>query len=168
MNLMREIRIEKVILNIGVGESGDKLAKAERVLGGITGRKPARTQAKRTIREWGVKQGESIGCKVTLRGEGAAKILKRLFDAVERRLSEKCFDGKGNFAFGVKEHIDIPGVSYDPEIGIFGIDVCVTLQRPGYRIRRRRRRPKAIPKRHCIVKGEAINFITEKFGVQVV
>ncbi|KUO41603.1 MAG: 50S ribosomal protein L5 [Candidatus Hadarchaeaceae archaeon] len=168
MNLMREIRIEKVTLNIGVGEGGDKLAKAERVLGSITGRKPARAQAKQTIREWGVKQGEPIGCKVTLRGEEATKILKRLFDAVERRLSEKCFDGKGNFAFGVKEHIDISGVSYDPEIGIFGIDVCVTLQRPGYRIKRRRRQPKVIPKRHCIVKEEAINFITEKFGVQVV
>ncbi len=168
MNLMRDIRIEKVTLNIGVGEGGDKLAKAERVLESITGRKPARTQAKRAVREWGVKKDEFIGCKVTLRGEEATKILKRLFDAVERRLSEKCFDGKENFAFGVKEHIDISGISYDPEIGIFGVDVCVTLQRPGYRVRRRRRQPKAIPKRHCIVKEEAINFVTEKFGVQVV
>lgn len=168
MNLMREIRIEKVTLNIGVGEGGDKLAKAERVLESITGRKPARTQAKQTIREWGVKKGEFIGSKITLRGEEATKILKRLFNAVERRLSKKCFDGKGNFAFGVKEHIDISGISYDPEIGIFGIDVCVTLQRPGYRVRRRRRQPKAIPKRHSIAKEEAINFITEKFGVQVV
>jgi len=167
MNLMREIQIEKVTLNIGVGEGGDKLANAERVLESITGRKPARAQAKRAIREWEVKQGEPIGCKVTLRGEEATKILKRLFDAVERRLSEKCFDGKGNFAFGIKEHIDISGISYDPEIGIFGIDVCVTLQRPGYRIRRRKRQPKAIPKRHSIAKEEAINFIIEKFGVQV-
>jgi len=168
MNPMREIKIEKVTLNIGVGAGGDKLANAERVLKGITGRKPARTQAKQTIREWGIKQGESVGCKVTLRDEEAVKSLKRLFDAVERSLNKDCFDDGGNFAFGIKEHIDIPGVSYDPEVGLFGMDVCTTLRRPGYRTRRRRRQPKAIPKSHRVTKEEAISFITEKFGVQVV
>jgi large subunit ribosomal protein L5 len=167
MKPMREIRIEKVTLNIGAA-GGEKLANAERVLESITGRKPARTQAKRTIREWGIKRGAPIGCKVTLRGEEAVKTLKRLFDAVERRLNKECFDDGGNFAFGVKEHIDIPGVSYDPEIGLFGMDVCATLCRPGYRIRRRRRQPRAIPKSHRVTKEEAINFIVEKFGVQVV
>jgi len=168
MNPMREIKIEQVTINIGVGGGGDKLVNAERVLGGITGRKPVRTQAKRTIREWEIKQGESVGSKVTLRGEEAVKTLKRLFDAVERRLNKDCFDDGGNFAFGIKEHIDIPGVSYDPEVGLFGMDVCATLCRPGYRIRRRRRQPKAIPKSHRVTKEEAINFIPEKFGVQVV
>lgn len=168
MKPMREVKIEKVTLNIGVGEGGDKLAKADRVLKGITGRKPARTQAKRTIREWGIKRGESVGCKVTLRDEEAVKTLKRLFDAVERRLNKNCFDDGGNFAFGIKEHIDIPGVSYDPEVGLFGMDVCVTLSRPGYRTRRRRRQPKAIRKSHRVSKEEAIDFIAKKFGVQVV
>ncbi len=168
MNSMREIMIEKVTLNIGIGGGGDKLANAERVLGSITGRKPARTQAKQTIRERGTKGGEPVGCKVTLRGEEAVKTLKRLFDAVERHLNKGCFDDGGNFAFGIKDHIDIPGLSYDPEVGLFGLDVCTTLCRPGYRIRRRRRQPKAIPKSHRVTKEEAINFITEKFGVQVV
>ncbi len=168
MNPMREIKIEQVTINIGVGGGGDKLVNAERVLEGITGRKPTRTQAKRTIREWGITQGESVGSKVTLRGEEAVKTLQRLFDAVERRLNKGCFDDGGNFAFGIKVHIDIPGVSYDPEVGLFGMDVCATLCRPGYRIRRRRRQPKAIPKSHRVTKEEAINFITEKFGVQVV
>lgn len=168
MKPMREVKIEKVTLNIGVGEGGDKLAKAERVLKSITGRKPARTQAKRTIREWGIKQGESVGCKVTLRSEEAEKTLDRFFNAVERRLNNNCFDDGGNFAFGIKEHIDIPGVSYDPEVGLFGMDVCVTLSRPGYRTRRRRRQPKAIRKSHRVSKEEAIDFIAKKFGVQVV
>ena len=167
MNPMREIRIEKVTLNMGVGGGGDKLAKAERVLGDITGRKPTRTHAKQTIREWGVKGGEPIGCKVTLRGEDAVKTLKRLLDAVERRLSKDRFDNGGNFAFGIKEHIDIPGVSYDPEIGILGMDVCVTLYRPGYRIRCRQRRARSIPKSHRITKEEAMNFVIEKFKLQV-
>ena len=167
MNPMREIWIEKVTLNIGVGEGGDKLVKAEKVLESIAGQKPTRTYAKRMIREWRIKRGEPIGCKVTLRGELATKMLKRLFDAVEQCLSVERFDDRGNFAFGIKEHIDIPGASYDPEIGIFGMDVCVTLCRPGYRIKRRQRLARSIPKSHQITKDEATNFIAEKFGVQV-
>lgn len=168
MNPMREVKIEKIVLNVGVGEGGDKLAKAERVLGNITGRKPARTYAKKTIREWGIKKGEPIGCKVTLRGEEATKTLNRLLDAIERRLNKSCFDDGGNFAFGIKEHIDVPRVTYDPEIGIFGMDVCTTLCRSGYRIGRRKRQPKTIPRGHRVTKEEAINFITDKFRVQVV
>lgn len=164
---MRDVKLGHVVLNIGVGEGGDKLAKAERVLESITGRKPTRTYAKRTIREWGIKRGEPIGCKVTLRGELATKTLNRLLDGIERRLSIERFDNRGNFAFGIKEHIDIPGVSYDPEVGIFGMDVCVTLFRPGYRVGRRRRLARSISRSHQIPKDEAANFITEKFGVQV-
>lgn len=167
MNPMREIRIEKVVLNVGAGEGGDKLAKAEKVLESITEQKPARTYAKKAIREWGVKRGGPIGCVATLRGEPAIEILKRLLDAVDRRVKASSFDNGGNFTFGIREHIDIPGARYDPEIGIFGMDVCVTLMRPGYRIRRRRRLARPIPPSHRVTKEEAINFITSKFGAQV-
>lgn len=165
---MREVRIEKVVLNVGTGEGGDKLVKAEKVLESIAKQKPARTHAKKAVREWGVKQGAPIGCMVTLRGERAIEILKRLFDAVERRVKADSFDSGGNFAFGIKEYIDIPGVSYDPEIGVFGMDVCVTLMRPGYRIKRRQRLARGIPPSHKITREEAINFVSSKFGVQVV
>jgi len=164
---MRAIRLEKVVLNIGVGEGGEKLTKAEKVLEQLTGRKPARTLARRTVREWGVRQGEPIGCLVTLRGEGAEEMLKRLLRAVEGKLKAGAFDERGNFSFGIKEHIDVPGVTYDPDIGIFGMDVCVSLGRPGYRIKHRRRQPHKIPASHLLTKQEAMDFMGERFGVQV-
>jgi large subunit ribosomal protein L5 len=168
MNPMRDIRIDKVVLNMGIGEGGDKLTNAEKVLERIAKQKPARTYAKKPVRDWGVKLGSPIGCVVTLRGKRAVETLNRLLDAVERRVKRDSFDKGGNFAFGIKEHIDIPGISYDPELGVFGMDVCVTLIRPGYRIRRRRRLDRPIPPRHKITKEEAINFATDKFGIQVI
>jgi large subunit ribosomal protein L5 len=168
MNPMRDIKIEKVVLNIGAGGGGDKLVNAEKVLERIAKQKPARTHAKKPVREWGVTLGSPIGCVVTLRGKQAVETLNRLLDAVERRVKKTSFDKGGNFAFGIKEHIDIPGISYDPELGVFGLDVCITLMRPGYRIRRRRRLARHIPPSHRITQEEAINFVSSKFGVQVV
>jgi large subunit ribosomal protein L5 len=165
---MREIRVEKVVLNVGVGEGGEKLAKAESVLEKITDQKPARTYAKSTIRDWGLKKGSPIGCKVTLRGQKAEEILNKLFDAVERRVRKNSFDGRGNFSFGIREHIDIPGISYDPAVGIFGMDVCVSLGRPGYRLKWRQRASRRIPPSHLISGEEAIDFIIKKFGVEIV
>lgn len=167
MNPMRTIELEKVTLNVGVGEGGDKLDKVERVLTGLAGRKPARTLAKKTIREWRVRLGEPIGHMLTFRGRAAEAMLERLLRAVDNRLTERCFDSIGNFSFGIREYIDIPGVGYDPEIGMFGMDVCVSLQRPGYRIRHRRRQRRAIPHAHRISKQEAMGFVHERFGVRV-
>jgi large subunit ribosomal protein L5 len=165
---MKEIKVWKVVLNMGVGEGGDKLAKAESVLEKIAGQKPARTYAKGTIRDWGVKKGGPIGCKVTIRGRRAEETLNKLFDAIERRVKKNSFDGQGNFSFGIKEHIDVPGISYDPAIGIFGMDVCVSLYRPGYRVKWRRRAPRRISSSHLISREEAVDFITRKFGVEMI
>jgi large subunit ribosomal protein L5 len=127
-----------------------------------------RTYAKRTIQTFGIRKGEPIGCKVTLRGERAVDFLRRAFPIIKNRLSSKQFDNYGAFSFGIEEHIDFPDVSYNPEIGIFGMDVCVFLARPGYRVARRKIKRSKIGSSHRVTKEEAIKFITEEFGVEVV
>lgn len=166
-NPMREIKLAKVIVHIGVGKSGDVLEKAKKVLQEITGQKPCTKQAKMTIKEFGTREGEPIACMTTLRGERAAAFLKRGLDAVGNTLKKSSFDENGNFAFGIKEHIEIPGTKYVPELGIFGMDVIGSLERLGFRIKRRRIRPTAIGKSHRISKNDAVNFMTTKFNVQI-
>jgi len=164
---MRKPRIAKLTINIGVGESGERLTKAETMLENLVGQKPIRRRAKQTNRDFGIRRGEPIAVKVTLRGEKAEKMLDRLLEAVDRKLKAGNFDEHGNFCFGIDEHINIPGVEYDPEIGIFGMDVCVTLERPGYRVAKRKRQRKKLATKHKLTKDEGIVFAMEKFNVIV-
>ncbi|ASI98212.1 50S ribosomal protein L5 [Thermococcus celer] len=164
---MRRPRIEKVTINIGVGESGERLTKAEKMLEALVGQKPIRRRAKQTNKDFGIRRGEPIAVKVTLRGKKAEEMLRRLLAAVDNKLKASNFDEHGNFCFGIDEHINIPGVEYDPEIGIFGMDVCVTLGRPGFRVAKRKRGRKKIPNRHKLTKEEGIVFAMEEFKVTV-
>lgn len=168
MNQMREIIVGKVVLNIGVGEGGRELSNAEGVLRDVAGQEPVRTHAKQSNQTFGVRQGAPIGCKVTLRGDLAIEALEELLKAEGNELKESSFDEYGNFSFGIDEHIEIPGMDYDPSIGIFGIDVSVNLVRPGFRIKRRRRQPRPIPDSHRVDEEEAIEFVKQRFGVRVV
>lgn len=163
---MRKIQVEKITLNIGTGEPGDSLTKAMKLLKIITGAKPVETVTKKRIPTWKVRPGLSIGCKVTLRGEKAKKLLKQLLGAVDYMLSEDRFDKFGNFSFGIKEYINIPDVKYDPEVGIIGLEVAVTLKRPGFRVKRRRLRRANIPKKHQVTKEEAVKFMQDEFDVK--
>ena len=167
MNQMKNIRIEKVTLNIGAGKDQARLEKGISLLNTISNATPIKTITKKRIQEWGLRPGLPIGCKITLRRERAMSMLPRLLDAVENRLNERQFDNNGNIAFGITEYIGIPGVKYDPKIGIMGLEVCVTLERPGYRIKRRRVLPRKIPAKHRISKQEAIEFISSKFNIMV-
>ena len=167
-NPMRRVRISKVVLNIGVGESGEPLEKAAKVLELLTGQKPSFRRAKRTIRDFGIHKREPIGVVVTVRGEKAGEVLRRLLKAKEDRLPNSSFDEFGNVNFGIKEHIDIPGMKYDPDIGIFGMNVCVSLERPGYRVMRRRRMRSKVGGKHRVGREEAIEFFKREFGVEVV
>ncbi|MBS7287695.1 MAG: 50S ribosomal protein L5 [Candidatus Freyarchaeota archaeon] len=165
-NPMYKPFIAKVVVNMGIGSSGEKLVKAMKVLESITGQKPVECRAKKTIRDFGIRKREPIGCKVTLRGEAARKFLEKALDAVEKTLNPDSFDHHGNISFGIREHIDIPETKYDPELGVFGMDVCVSFERPGYRVSRRKRRKSRIPKKQRVTKEEAILILKREFNVK--
>ncbi|MBI5389421.1 50S ribosomal protein L5 [Candidatus Woesearchaeota archaeon] len=163
---MRKIRIEKITLNIGAGKEQARLEKAVKLLKAITGIEPVKTTTMKRIQAWGLRPGLPIGCKLTVRGKKAESLFKRLLQARDNLLSEKQFDMNGNLTFGIPEYIDIPDAKYDPDIGIMGLMVCVTLARPGYRICKRRIATKKIPHKHKVTKGDAITFM-KKLGVQI-
>ncbi len=168
MNSMKEIKLGKVVLNMGIGQGGRELSNAENVLQKIAQQTPVRTYARQTNQTLGVRQGTPVGCKVTLRKRKAEKTLENLLNVKGNELKESSFDSNGNFSFGIEEHIEIPEMDYDPDVGIFGMDVNVNLVRPGFRIKKRKRKPRKIPESHRINKEEAIEFVEQELGVQVV
>lgn len=163
----REVRIEKVVFNIGAGETGDRLTKARQLLERLTGRKPLLTRARKREQAFKIRKGETIGTKVTFRGKAAEEMLKKSFEAVESKISRRSFDKFGSFSFGVREYIDFPGARYDPTIGLLGFDVCVSLVRPGKRVALRRRASAKIPVRHRVTPNEAVEFVQKQFKVDV-
>jgi len=165
MNKMKEIRVEKVVINIGCGETGEKLERAKRLLHSLTEKKIllTRTSGRTTF---GTPKGRAIGCKVTLRGNDATEFLKRALDSIDFKIRKKSFDTQGNFSFGIKEHISIPKVRYDPSIGIYGMDVCIRLERRGYRVLRKKN-PSKIPKDHRIKPEEAREWMIKNFNIKV-
>jgi large subunit ribosomal protein L5 len=164
---MREIFIGKVVVNITVGQSGEPLDRAMTILENLTAQKPVVRRAKQTIRNWGIRRNEPISCIVTLRKYKAEEFLRKTFPAVGNRINPRSFDKQGNFAFGIREHIDIPGQRYDPSLGIVGMDIMATVERPGYRITRKRRSKSRVSKSHRITREESIEFIKQSFGVEV-
>ena len=166
-NPMREVKIGKVVVNIGVGKSGEAIERGKRVLEQITGQKPSQRRAKKSIRDFGIHEGEPIGVVVTVRGPRTEGLLTKLLAAREKKLQSSSFDARGSVSFGIKEHIEIPGTRYDPAIGILGLNISVLLERPGYGVSRRRRRTTRVGKAHLVTKEESVSFFQEKFGVSV-
>lgn len=167
MNPMRQIRIAKVVVNIGVGEAGDTLLKAQTVLERLTGQRPIQTHSRKTNRDFGIRKGMPIGAKVTLRGERAWSFLRTALQARNNVLARYNFDDEGNFSFGVVDYTDFEGQKYDPEVGLFGMDVSVVLQRPGRRVVERRVAPRHIPHRHRVPRREAIAWVEENLKAEV-
>ncbi|MCJ7763064.1 50S ribosomal protein L5 [Candidatus Bathyarchaeota archaeon] len=165
---MLKPRIEKVVVNLCVGKSGEPLEKASKVLKELTNQTPVKKKAKKTIRDFGVRQGEPIACVVTLRKQKAIDFLKKVLPVVDNKISRSSFDRQGNFAFGIKEHIEIAGVKYDPDTGIFGMDVCVSMSRPGYRVKNRRKGKAPLGSKHVLTPEEAVVFVKQTLGVEIV
>ena len=168
MSGMRDLYVDKVVINIGVGEAGERLVKAEKVLEMVTGQKPVETISKTVNRDLGIRQGMPLGCKVTLRGEVAEDFIRMALPIREMRVPEYSFDKEGNMSFGISDYTDFEGMKYDPEIGIFGMDINVVLRRPGNRITQRALLKRRIPKSHRVDRDEAIQYMKDKFEVEVV
>lgn len=166
-NVMRKIKVAKVTLNIGTGKEKSALEKGTKLIKHITGIDPVVTKTKKRIPSWGLRPGLAIGCKLTLRGKEAEKILERLLHAKDRKLSRKQFDNEGNFSFGIPEYIDIQNIKYNPEIGITGLEVAVTLERPGFRIKRKKIGNSIVPRKHRISREDSIAFISSNFNVKM-
>ena len=162
---MREPRIEKVVVHMAVGEGGRELQNAQEILEEVTGEETVRTLAKRTVQEFEIREGDPIGAKTTLRGDDADAFLETALPLTELSVSQ--FDDTGNFSFGVAEHTEFPSQEYDPQIGIYGLDVTVTLVRPGYRVSKRDQETRSIPSGHQMTPDDAASYVESTFDVEV-
>merc|ERR1711975_69795 len=143
-----------LILNISVGESGDRLTRAAKVLEQLSGQQPVFEKARYTVRTFGIRRNEKISTHVSMRGEKAEEILERGLKVKEYELRKKNFSATGNFGFGIMEHIDL-GLKYDPSTGIYGMDFYVVMKRAGgARVAKRRAKKSHVGNAHRISKKD--------------
>jgi large subunit ribosomal protein L5 len=166
-NPMRELKVSKITLNFGAGKDQQLLEKGIRLLEKISGKPPVQVKTNKRIPGWGLRPGLPVGAKITIRGKEAEDIIRKTLTAKENRLTQRNFDNNGNVAFGVPEYIEISGMKYDPDIGMLGFEISITIERPGYRVKSRRLRMGKISKNHRVTKEDSIEFMKQKFGVKI-
>ena len=163
-NPMKEIKIEKVILS--VGGTGENLEKDVKLLRILTGRTPAKMKSRKRIPALGVRPKLEVGALVTIRKK-REETLKKMLSAEDNTL-RKSQISENTFSFGIKEYIEIPGVEYQRDIGIRGLDVTVTFKRAGKRVRKKKAKRGKIPCRQKVSKEEIIKFMEEEFNTKFV
>ena len=161
-NRTRNIRIDKVVLS--VGGTAEHLEKGAKLLKIVTGRKPAKMKSQKRIPNFGVRPNLEVGAVVTIR-DNLNETLKRMLAAVENKLKARQVSDN-NFSFGIKEYIEIPGMEYQRDLGIMGLDVTVVFKRMGRRVKLRKAKPGKIPARQKITREEIIKFMEENFKTE--
>merc|ERR1712142_884320 len=162
VNPMKEMRIAKLCINICVGESGDRLVRAGKVLEAPTGQTPVFSKARYTVRTFGIRRNEKIAVHCTVRGTKAEEILEKGLKVKEYELRKGNFSSNGNFGFGIQEHIDL-GIKYDPNIGIYGMDFYVVLGRPGMNVLHKKRCTGSVGFPHRLIKDDAMKWFQTKY-----
>ena len=157
---MREIKIEKVLISCGA--TGDNLKKARKLLELISGMKAQIIASTKRIPDFSVRPGLEVGTRVTMRGKKTIDILNKLLAAKNNTLKTKQISDN-HFSFGIHEYIEIPGIEYQREIGIRGLNVTVDFIRPGVRVKRKKIKSGKLPKKQRVTKEEIIKYMEEVF-----
>ncbi len=164
-NPMHAIKIEKLTLNVGCGNDHEKIERAKKLLEMLSSQKSIITVSK-TRSTFGIPKGKPLGVKVTLRKAKAEEFFKKVLQSLDNKLESAHLDKYGNINIGIKEYIDLPQVKYSHDIGMLGLNCSITLQRPGYSIKRRRIQTRNISSKSKIYKEEVVSWLKGK-GVQI-
>merc|ERR1711861_27199 len=165
-NEMRKVKCDKLVINIAVGESGDRLTKAVRVLQQLSDQTPVENFARYTVRTFGIRRNEKIATHVTVRGAKALDLIERGLKITDYEISAKHFSETGNFGFGVNEHIDL-GLKYDPGTGIYGMDFYIVLKRPGFNVAKKKAKRGRIAPSHRVTKEDAMEWVRQTFNADI-